>query len=50
MKKFDNIVRNTMGRRQADNYERFIQERAGAFQVTGRKEQAMFWVLSPMAR
>ena len=50
MKKFDTVIRNAMDRRQAENYERFIQERAGAFQVTGKKEQAMFWALSPMAR
>ena len=49
MKKINNIIRDTMSR-QVENYERFVQERAGAFQVTGQKERAMFWVLSPMAR
>ena len=50
MKKINNIIRDTMSRRQVENYERFVQERAGAFQVTGQKERAMVWVLSPMAR
>lgn len=49
MKKFDTIIRDNINR-QSETYERFIQEKAGAFQVTGRKEQAMFWVLSPIAR
>lgn len=40
---------NTMSR-QADNYERFIQEKAGALQVTGKKEQAMFWSQALLAR
>lgn len=31
--------------RQAANYERFIQGKAGAFQVAGAKDQAMFWML-----
>lgn len=50
MKRFDNIIRDTRERRQNTNYERFVQEKADVFQVTGRKEQAMFWVLSPMVR
>jgi len=29
--------------RQATNYEQFMQEKADVFQVTGTKEQAMFW-------
>ena len=39
-----------MARRQVENYERFVQERAGAFQVTETKEQAMFWSQSLLAR
>ena len=50
MKKFDTIIRDTMNRRQNANYERFVQEKASVFQVTGAKEQAMFWVLSPLGR
>ena len=34
-----------MVRRQAENYERFMQEKADVFQVTEGKDQAMFWVL-----
>ncbi len=45
MKKLDTVIRNAIDRRQAENHERFVQERAGVFQVTGQKEQAMFWVL-----
>lgn len=50
MKKFETIIRDTLNRRQNANYEHFVQEKAGVFQVTGAKEQAMFWVLSPMGR
>ena len=32
-----------MARRQAESFEQFMQERAGVFQVTETKEQAMFW-------
>lgn len=39
-----------MARRQAANYERFVQERAGIFQVAGQKEQAMFWSQNVLAR
>lgn len=34
-----------MARRQAANYERFMQEKADVFQVTDKKDQAMFWVM-----
>ena len=44
MKKYDTIFKNAMDRRQNENYERFVQEKADVFQVTGQKEQAMFWV------
>ncbi len=37
-------VHDYMVRRQAANFERFMQEKAGVFQVTEGKEQAMFWV------
>lgn len=36
----------TMVRRQAANFERFMQEKADVFQVTETKAQAMFWALS----
>lgn len=39
-----------MARRQADNYERFMQGKADVFQVTGTKEQAMFWSQGLLAR
>lgn len=50
-----NTGRNTAlsaytARRQARNYERFMQERAGIFQVTEQKEQAMFWCQNVLAR
>lgn len=32
-------------RRQKANFERFMQERAGVFQVTESKAQALFWAL-----
>ncbi len=32
-----------MARRQAANFQRFMQEKAGVFQVTEGKDQAMFW-------
>lgn len=43
-------IRESITRRQAENFEIFMQEKADVFQVTGPKEQAMFWVLSPMVR
>lgn len=43
-------IRESAARRQAESFERFMQEKANVFQVTGVKEQAMFWVLSPIAR
>ena len=45
MKKYDTIFKDAMDRRQNENYERFVQEKADVFQVTGQNEQAMFWVL-----
>lgn len=39
-----------MARRQAANQERFMQEKAGVFQVTGTREQAMFWSQALLAR
>lgn len=46
-----NAIRNAyMARRQADNYERFMQGKADVFQVTGTKEQAMFWSQGLLAR
>lgn len=35
-----------MMRRQAANYERFMQEKADVFQVTEKKIQTLFWVMS----
>lgn len=35
-----------MTRRQAANYERFVQEKADVFQVAEVKDQAMFWTQS----
>ena len=35
-----------MARRQAANYERFMQEKADVFQVTEVKDQAMFWAMN----
>ena len=32
-------------RRQAANFERFMQEKADVFQVTDVKDQAMFWTM-----
>ena len=32
-------------RRQAANFERFMQEQANVFQVTDVKDQAMFWAM-----
>lgn len=34
-----------MARRQAANFERFMQEKADVFQVTETKARAMFWAL-----
>lgn len=39
-------IRESVTRRQSESYERFIQEKAGVFQVTGQKEQAMFWSMN----
>ena len=59
MKNTVNTVMNTgrsvlnhmyMARRQAANQERFMQEKAGVFQVTEVKEQAMFWSQGLLAR
>lgn len=48
-KKFSNNVKDSfhdyMARRQAANYERFMQEKADVFQVTDVKDQAMFWTM-----
>lgn len=35
-----------MVRRQAANYERFMQEKADVFQVAEVKDQAMFWAMN----
>lgn len=49
-KKLANTTMNSfhdyMVRRQAANYERFMQEKAGVFQVTEVKDQAMFWAMN----
>ncbi len=49
-KKLANTVKNSahqyMIRRQAANYERFMQEKADVFQVTGSKDQALFWAMN----
>ncbi|MCI9225129.1 MAG: hypothetical protein HFE91_06645 [Acutalibacter sp.] len=39
-----------MAHRQAESFEQFMQERAGVFQVTETKEQAMFWSQGLLAR
>lgn len=39
-----------MAHRQAANFERFVQQKADVFQVTGAKEQAMFWSQALLAR
>ena len=39
-------IRESITRRQNANYERFMQEKANVFQVTGTKEQAMFWTMN----
>lgn len=39
-------IRESITRRQSESYERFIQEKAGVFQITGQKEQAMFWSMN----
>ncbi len=38
-------VNDTAIRRQAANYERFMQGKANVFQVTDVKDQAMFWAM-----
>lgn len=38
-------IHEYMNRRQAANFERFMQEKADVFQVTEVKDQAMFWAL-----
>ena len=43
--KMQKNVHEYIARRQAENYERFMQEKADVFQVTEGKDQAMFWVL-----
>lgn len=46
-----NAIRGAyIARRQAANYERFMQEKADVFQVTDTKDQAMFWSQSLLAR
>lgn len=49
MKKLTGIFANIIDRQNA-NYERFMQEKADVFQVTGQKEQAMFWSQNLLAR
>lgn len=49
MKKLTSVFKDTLNRQTA-NYERFMQGKADVFQVTGQKEQAMFWVMSPTVR
>ncbi|WP_158590872.1 hypothetical protein [Acutalibacter sp. 1XD8-33] len=39
-------VHEYMTRRQAANYERFMQEKADVFQVTEKKDQALFWTMN----
>mgnify|MGYP006922453218 CR=1 FL=1 len=48
MGKIQKSVHEYMSRRQAANYERFMQEKADVFQVTEGKEQAMFWAMTAM--
>ncbi len=50
MKNTIKTIMNTLNRtrRQNESFELFMQEMADVFQVTNTKEQAMFWVLSPM--
>lgn len=45
MKNTIKTIMNTLNRtrRQNESFELFMQERADVFQVTGQKEQAMFW-------
>ena len=52
MKNTVNTVRNALNNmlRQAESFELFMQEKADVFQVTGRKEQAMFWSQNMLAR
>ena len=35
-----------ISRRQAANYERFMQEKADVFQTTEKKAQTLFWAMS----
>ncbi len=46
MGKIQKSIHEYMSRRQAANYERFMQEKADVFQVTEGKEQAMFWAMN----
>lgn len=39
-------IRESIARRQAESFESFMQEKADVFQVTGVKEQAMFWAMN----
>ncbi len=45
MKNTIKTIMNTLNRtrRQNESLELFMQEKADVFQVTGQKEQAMFW-------
>ena len=45
MKNTIKTIMNTLNRtrRQNESFELFMQERADVSQVTGQKEQAMFW-------
>lgn len=39
-------IRESIVRRQSESFESFMQEKADVFQVTGVKEQAMFWAMN----
>ncbi len=52
MKNTIKTIMNTLNRIhcQDESFELFIQEKASVFQVTGAKEQAMFWNQGLLAR
>lgn len=45
MKNLNTTPHEAITRRQAENLEKFMQERAGVFQVAEIKDQAMFWAM-----
>lgn len=44
--KSQSAAHEAMVRRQKANFERFMQEKAGVFQVTEGKDQALFWAMN----